>query len=116
MEIQEDKPFPLLKYRLIGATSEDPENSFYNLISSLNNNGWSSTRYCTYPQELLIQMSRPCRLRQINLLFHEYRISSKIEVYYSCSNILLFFAEYLNEDNTLFSYIIFSQIIIVILI
>lgn len=86
MEIQEDKPFPLLKYRLIGATSEDPENSFYNLISSLNNNGWSSTRYCTYPQELLIQMSRPCRLRQINLLFHEYKISSKIEVYYFFPN------------------------------
>lgn len=86
MENKEDKPYPLLKYRLIGATSEDPENSFYNLISSLNNNGWSSARYCTYPQELLIQMSRPCRLRQIDLIFHEYKISSLIEVYYFFPN------------------------------
>lgn len=103
MEIKEDKPFPLLKYRLIGATSEDPENSFYNLISSLNNNGWSSARYCTYPQELLIQMSRPCRLRQIDLLFHEYKISSKIEVYY-------FFPNNYNDFNLDIEDLVFKKI------
>ena len=103
MEIKEDKPFPLLKYRLFGATTEDPENSFYNLISSFNNKGWSSARYCTYPQELLIQMSHPCRLRQINLLFHEYKISSKIEVYY-------FFPTKYNDFNLDIEDLVFKKI------
>lgn len=82
MEKKEEDSFPLLKYRLIGASTEDPENPFYSIISGLKNNGWSSVRYCTYPQELLIQLCRPCRLRQINIVFHEYKIPSKIDFYY----------------------------------
>ena len=82
MEKKEEDTFPLLKYRLIGASTEDPENPFYSIISGLKNNGWSSVRYCTYPQELLIQLCRPCRLRQINLVFHEFKIPSKIDLYF----------------------------------
>ena len=76
-----EESFPLLKYRLIGASTEDPESPFYTIVSGLKNNGWSSVRYSTYPQELLIQLCRPCRLRQINLVFHEYKIPSKVELY-----------------------------------
>jgi centrosomal protein CEP104 len=81
MEKKEEESYPLLKYRLIGASTEDPENPIYALISGLKNNGWCTVRYCTYPQELLIQLCRPCRLRQINLVFHEYKIPSKIDLY-----------------------------------
>lgn len=79
--IKNEESFPLLKYRLIGASTEDPESPFYTIVSGLKNNGWSSVRYSTYPQELLIQLCRPCRLRQINLVFHEYKIPSKVELY-----------------------------------
>ena len=84
MEKKEDEKeaYPLLKYRIIGVSTEDPENPFYAIISGLRNNGWSSVRYSTYPQELLIQLCRPCRLRQINLIFHEYKIPSKVDLYY----------------------------------
>lgn len=81
-EKKQEESFPLLKYRLIGASTEDPENPFYSIISGLKNNGWSSVRYCTYPQELLIQFCRPCRLRQVHLVFHEYKIPSKLDLYY----------------------------------
>lgn len=74
--------FPQLKYRLVGASTEDPENPFYSLISGNKNSGWSSVRYCTYPQEILIQICRPCRLREIDLVFHEFKIASKIEFYF----------------------------------
>ena len=77
-----DLSFPLLKYRLVGVSTEDPESPFYSLISGLKNSGWCSVRYSTYPQELLIQFCRPCRLRQVNLVLHEYKIPSKIDFYY----------------------------------
>ena len=79
---EEKEAFPLLKYRIIGASTEDPESPVYAIISGLKNNGWSSVRYSTYPQELLIQLCRPCRLRQINLIFHEYKIPSRVDLYY----------------------------------
>ena len=102
-ENEEKEAFPLLKYRLIGASTEDPENPFYTLISGLKNNGWSSVRYCTYPQELLIQFCRPCRLRQINFVFHEYKIPSKIDLYY-------FFPKTFSEFNLDIDDLIFDQI------
>ena len=103
MEKNEEEPFPLLKYRLIGASTEDPENPLYALISGLKNNGWSSVRYCTYPQELLIQLCRPCRLRQINLVFHEYKIPSKIDLYY-------FFPKTFSDFNLDIDDLIFEKI------
>ena len=82
MKKSKNVSFPFLKYRLVGVSTEDPENPFYSLISGLKNDGWCSVRYSTYPQELLIQFCRPCRLRQVNLLLHEYKIPSKIDLYY----------------------------------
>ncbi|XP_072283124.1 centrosomal protein of 104 kDa [Pyxicephalus adspersus] len=44
-------------------------------------NGWRSPRYCQYPQEIVIQMVERCRIRKLQLLAHQYMISSKIEFY-----------------------------------
>ena len=103
MENKNEEVFPLLKYRIIGASTEDPENPFYAIISGLKNNGWSSVRYSTYPQELLIQICRPCRLRQINLVFHEYKIPSKIDLYY-------FFPKTFSDFNLDIEDLIFEKI------
>jgi centrosomal protein CEP104 len=97
-----DVSFPLLKYRLVGVSTEDPENPFYSLISGLKNDGWCSVRYSTYPQELLIQFCRPCRLRQVNLLLHEYKIPSKIDLYY-------FFPKTFSEFNLDIDDLIFEK-------
>lgn len=40
-----------------------------------------SVRFCTYPQEILIQFLQPVQLKQINLLCHEKKIASLIEFY-----------------------------------
>jgi len=38
-------------------------------------------RFCTYPQEILLQFISPICLKQINILSHEKRISSLVEFY-----------------------------------
>ncbi|KAG8568705.1 hypothetical protein GDO81_014113 [Engystomops pustulosus] len=45
--------------------------------------GWRSPRFCQYPQEIVIQMVERCRIRKLQLLAHQYMISSKIEFYIS---------------------------------
>lgn len=37
-------------------------------------------RNCTYPQHLTLELERPGRLHQIQLLSHEYKIASKVEI------------------------------------
>ncbi|XP_062506109.1 centrosomal protein of 104 kDa-like isoform X2 [Corticium candelabrum] len=43
--------------------------------------GWRSSRYCTYPQEIVLQLSEPVRLRKLQILSHQYMIASKIELH-----------------------------------
>ncbi|XP_074074741.1 centrosomal protein of 104 kDa isoform X3 [Macrotis lagotis] len=48
-------------------------------------NGWRSPRFCQFPQEIVLQMVDRCRVRKLQLLAHQYMISSKIEFYISDS-------------------------------
>ncbi|KAL6459112.1 hypothetical protein MHYP_G00325840 [Metynnis hypsauchen] len=41
--------------------------------------GWRSARFCTFPQEITLQMVERCRIRKLQLLAHQYLISAKIE-------------------------------------
>ncbi|XP_075406491.1 centrosomal protein of 104 kDa [Tenrec ecaudatus] len=45
--------------------------------------GWRSPRFCPFPQEIVLQMVERCRIRKLQLLAHQYMISSKIEFYIS---------------------------------
>ncbi|XP_059944839.1 centrosomal protein of 104 kDa isoform X2 [Mesoplodon densirostris] len=45
--------------------------------------GWRSPRFCQFPQEIVLQMVERCRIRKLQLLAHQYMISSKIEFYVS---------------------------------
>uniref|UniRef100_A0A671LA52 Centrosomal protein of 104 kDa n=1 Tax=Sinocyclocheilus anshuiensis TaxID=1608454 RepID=A0A671LA52_9TELE len=42
-------------------------------------NGWRSTRFCPFPQEIILQLVERCRIRKLQLLAHQYLIPSKIE-------------------------------------
>jgi len=70
-----------LKYRLIESSSEDPDYPLYELLRGTSSNGWMSVRFCTFPQEIIIQFLTPVNLKQINILSNEKKISSMIEFY-----------------------------------
>jgi centrosomal protein CEP104 len=70
-----------LKYRLIESSSEDSENRLYELIRGADSFGWVSVRFCTYPQEILLQFLSPVNLKQIHILSHEKKITSMIEIF-----------------------------------
>lgn len=70
-----------LKYRLIEASSEDPDHPLYELMRGTSSNGWMSVRFCTYPQEIIIQFLTPVNLKQINILSNEKKITSMIEFF-----------------------------------
>lgn len=74
-----------LNYSIIGASSEDPDHPFFSLTSegnASNKEGWCSQKFCSYPQELIIQLNHPGRLKQLNIILHETKIPSKIDFYY----------------------------------
>jgi len=77
---------PLLNYSVIGSSSEDDEHPLYSLISPDKNDGWCSSPFCKYPQEILIQLNNPSKLSQMNITLHEYKIPSKIDFYYYYPN------------------------------
>ncbi|NXT93305.1 CE104 protein, partial [Anhinga rufa] len=59
-------------------------------------NGWRSPRHCQYPQEIVLQLVERCRIRKLQLLAHQYMISSKIEFYIS-ESLPEYFAPYQSE-------------------
>ncbi|KFQ10878.1 Centrosomal protein of 104 kDa [Leptosomus discolor] len=68
-------------------------------------NGWRSPRYCRgeggarlcqYPQEIVLRLVERCRIRKLQLLAHQYMISSKIEFYIS-ESLPEYFAPYQSE-------------------
>lgn len=72
----------IIDYSVVGATSEDPEHPLYSIISNEKKEGWCSSPFCKYPQEIIIQLNKPSKLSQINLTLHESKIPTKIDFYY----------------------------------
>ena len=72
-----------VKYRLMESTTEDPELPLYELVRGAESCGWMSVRFCTYPQEILLQFLTPVNLKQIHILANEKKIPSLIEIYCS---------------------------------
>ncbi|XP_061457125.1 centrosomal protein of 104 kDa isoform X2 [Rhineura floridana] len=71
-------------------------------------NGWRSPRLCQYPQEIVLQMVERCRIRKLQLLAHQYMISSKIEFYIS-ENLPEYFAPYKSERFRRLGYVSLSN-------
>ena len=74
--------YQILNFTLIGASSKDPNYPLEKITSKNPQDGWHSARFCSYPQEILIKFNYPVHIRQINLLFHETLISSRIDIYH----------------------------------
>ncbi|KAM3922310.1 centrosomal protein of 104 kDa [Leptodactylus fuscus] len=70
--------------------------------------GWRSPRFCQYPQEIVIQMVERCRIRKLQLLAHQYMISSKIEFYIS-ESLPEYFTPYQTERFRRLGYVALSD-------
>uniref|UniRef100_F7ELJ0 Centrosomal protein 104kDa n=1 Tax=Xenopus tropicalis TaxID=8364 RepID=F7ELJ0_XENTR len=70
--------------------------------------GWRSPRFCQYPQEIIIQMVERCRIRKLQLLAHQYMISSKIEFYIS-ESLPDYFVPYQSERFRRLGYVSLSD-------
>ena len=99
-----------LNYTIVFCTSSDPNFPIDNInkkreknpINNINNidpviaerlknlhfnYGWSSLRYCTYPQMIITQLSSMSDVKQINIEINHERIPQKIDVYVYCPTI-----------------------------
>jgi hypothetical protein len=70
-----------LPFRITAVSSQEEG---YPVTELLNHTpfsrGWQSARFCEYPQEIIIEFQSVLRVRQIQYLSHQYKISSKIEI------------------------------------
>ena len=95
--------YQILNYTIIGASSIDPNHPLEKICSNNPQEGWHSTRFCSYPQEILIKFLYPVHIRQLNLLFHETLISSRIDIYH-------FFPQKYNDLLADYNSLIFDKI------
>jgi centrosomal protein CEP104 len=73
-----------LNFQILEFTGEDSDYPVSELlIHTAQSKGWLSPRFCEYPQELTIQFFAPVRIRHIQFLSHESRISSRIDLFVS---------------------------------
>lgn len=75
-----------IKYRVIEVSSQYSQNNSFELLKGNNSKGWISSRFCSFPQEILLQFITPIILNQINILSHENKISSRIDFYSGVQN------------------------------
>ncbi|XP_041377426.1 centrosomal protein of 104 kDa-like [Gigantopelta aegis] len=71
-----------IPFRVVHASGQDDSYR----AAELNNHspltkGWSSARYCLYPQDIVIQLDQRTRIRKIQLLSHQFLIATKIEFF-----------------------------------
>lgn len=75
-----------LKFKLVYCSSEDPEFPATELNQhSPHTVGWQSARFCEYPQELGFQFAAPVHLMQLQVLSHQFKIASKLELFVGAS-------------------------------
>ncbi|KAF5301114.1 hypothetical protein FQR65_LT08944 [Abscondita terminalis] len=73
-----------IKFSVIHSTGEDPKFKSNELnIHGPTVKGWQSSKNCSYPQEIVLQLDKQCLLTKIQVLAHQYLISSKIELFAS---------------------------------
>ena len=79
-ENQKNEPMINLLYTFKkNITSQDPFYPLNNLTTRNILYGWQSSRFCTYPQELVVEFYSYVNIKQINILIHEKKIPTVIE-------------------------------------
>ena len=83
----EKKILQKLPYRIISVTSEAESFSVRELLNHTPfSPGWQSSRFCSYPQEILIEFPSLIHLKEIQFLSHQYKIPNKIEIHIDFNN------------------------------
>lgn len=71
-----------IRFNVVYATGSDDEYSSASLEShGPAVKGWRSERFCVYPQEVILQLPGPVRVRKLQLLSHQFLIARKVELY-----------------------------------
>ena len=79
---EESRKWQKIPFRIVHVSSEDEEYSVRELLNRTPfSRGWLSSRFCNYPQELLIEFPKPIKMREIQFLSHQFNIASKIEIF-----------------------------------
>ena len=79
---EESRKWQKIPFRIVHVSSEDEEYSVRELLNRTPfSRGWLSSRFCNYPQELLIEFPKPIKMREIQFLSHQYSIATKIEIF-----------------------------------
>ena len=72
----------LLSYKVAAATSESDDHPVRELQSfHAQSRGWQSSRWCDYPQELVLQFPGKVTLQQVQVLSHQFKIASRVELF-----------------------------------
>ncbi|XP_048581640.1 centrosomal protein of 104 kDa isoform X2 [Nematostella vectensis] len=70
--------------RVVHCSGADEGHSAKELeVHSPTTSGWQSSRFCLYPQEIVLQISKvqPLRVRKLQVLSHQYLVATRIEVF-----------------------------------
>lgn len=71
-----------VKFRILSCSGEDPDYPVVELLTaSPQSKGWQSSRFCDYPQEIILQFMSPIVIKQIQFLSHQCKIASRIELF-----------------------------------
>ena len=78
---------PLLFFALASASSEQASHDpCASLALHPGSNGWQSARFCTYPQELLLELERGAEIREIEITARSHFAPGSVEVFLSSKN------------------------------
>ena len=78
-----------LDFRVISITSMEQHNIIdinptvkLTKLLKLGGKSWTSERFCSYPQKIIIEFPYPVNLYQLNILSHNKKISRRLRFYY----------------------------------
>ncbi|KAK9803394.1 hypothetical protein WJX72_004936 [[Myrmecia] bisecta] len=71
-----------LRFTIQSCSGEDPDYPATELLyHSPQTRGWQCPRFCSFPQEVVLRLEEPSRIQQIQILSHEYKIATKVEIF-----------------------------------
>jgi len=72
----------LLSYTVASCSSECDNHPVRELQTfHAQSRGWQSSRWCDYPQELVLQFPGKVTLQQVQVLSHQFKITSRVELF-----------------------------------
>lgn len=87
-----------LRFAILSSSGEDTDYPVRELLyHSPQTRGWQCPRFAQYPQEIILKLEFPSKVQQIQILSHEYKIATKVEVFVGSP-------QSLNEETNAASY------------